>query len=274
MSILERDAALRYRRCMYPQSDQTIPSDMFIVAHSLECDDIPGIAWSLLNGWLQNPAEQASVHTLTDAGGTVQGMDYQNVAWHCGGGNQHGSGHEIVGRAGWSPDQWGTASMDKAFRSLASVIARKWVHRTMPHLGITYLPEWLSLTQIAAQNRAGLVTHNDMRLVFGGTTHTDPGPNYPYKKLRDYIRADIALLLGNVPPVVPPVVPTEPDWKFAMSLPGAPDTYAQFCKDIANEFALLLARINTDKLSAAHGAGVAANNVKHGLNYDGTREGK
>lgn len=189
---------------MYPQSDQTIPSDMFIVAHSLECDDIPGIAWSLLNGWLQNPAEQASVHTLTDASETVQGMDYQNVAWHCGGGNQHGSGHEIVGRAGWSPDQWGTASMDKAFRSLASVIARKWVHRTMPHLGITYLPEWLSLTQIAAQNRAGLVTHNDMRLVFGGTTHTDPGPNYPYKKLRDYIHADIALLLGTTP-ITPPV---------------------------------------------------------------------
>ena len=200
--LLTRDPELRFYRCKYPESDKRIPNDLYLVAHSLECDDKVGIAWSLVTGWLQD--EQASVHTVTDRTGTTQSFDYDATAWHCGGGNQHGSGHEIVGRASWSVEQWNTATMDQAMRHQARAMARKWVLRTMPKLGISYKPEWLSLAQIAEGVLAGLVTHNDMRLVFGGTTHTDPGPNFPYKKLRDYIHAEIDVLLGNAPTLKPP----------------------------------------------------------------------
>ena len=195
-----RDSELRFYRCKYPTGNSPIPEDDYLCQHSLECDDVDGIAWELLTGWLQN--EEASVHTLGDRSEVVQGFDYDSVAWHCGNGNQHGSGHEIVGRASWSVEQWNTPTMDQAMRHQARMLARKWVFRTMPKYGITYLPEWLSLAQIAEGKLLGLVTHNDMRLVFGGTTHTDPGPNFPYQKLRDYIHAEIATLLGSTPVIV------------------------------------------------------------------------
>lgn len=198
MSLETRDPRLFFSRCTNPTRDTPIPDNRLSVQHSVEADDVAGLARSLLLGWMKN--SEASVTTLSDRVETVQGMANDVTAWHCGGGNQHSTGDEIVGRASWSVDQWNTPTMDLAVRNVARTKARRWAFLTMPKFGITYYPEWLSLAQIGDGVTCGLCTHNDMRLVFGGTTHTDPGPNFPHTKLRNYIHAELDALLGKTAP--------------------------------------------------------------------------
>jgi hypothetical protein len=35
--------------------------------------------------------------------------------------------------------------------------------------------------------RPGITSHTDLRLAFGGTTHTDPGPNFPWDVFMDIL---------------------------------------------------------------------------------------
>src|SRR5690606_20584217 len=47
--------------------------------------------------------------------------------------------------------------------------------------GIT--PRRLTIAEMKAGRLSGVITHNDMRLAWGGTDHTDPGPNFPMNHL-------------------------------------------------------------------------------------------
>lgn len=286
MSLETRDPRLFFSRCTNPTTDRTIPDNRLSVQHSVEADDVPGLARSLLLGWMKN--SEASVTTLSDRVESVQGMANDVTAWHCGGGNQHSTGDEIVGRASWSVDQWNTPTMDLAVRNVARTKARRWAFYTMPKFGISYYPEWLSLAQIGDGVTCGLCTHNDMRLVYGGTTHTDPGPNFPYQKLRNYIHAELNALLGKSPapittpgsftplpndPSVPVFVVPPTDWFDSMSQ-AEKDAFKQEVIDAA--FAAVYG-INKQFIHSPdkpagdmqHAFNVAANAAGHGQHVTG-----
>jgi hypothetical protein len=46
---------------------------------------------------------------------------------------------------------------------------------------------WLTDDQVKIREK-GLTTHTQLRRVFGGTTHTDPGPNFPYDFVLSAVR--------------------------------------------------------------------------------------
>lgn len=149
-----------------------------IVIHSVESEATPGLAWSLANGWLQT--QPVSVHAIADPVECVRMVPIDTVAYHCGGGNSVSVGIEHTGKAAWTFQQWtsGDSHQDQkpgAFDALRN--GARCVAEWCKALGIPRV--WLTPAEAAAGAR-GLITHNTARLAFGGTTHTDPGPGFPY----------------------------------------------------------------------------------------------
>lgn len=145
-----------------------------IIIHSLEAPPKPGMAYSLATGWLQGA--NVSIHSITDPGESVDMVDLQHRAAHCGGGNPYTIGNEHTGYAAWTEAQWTEPVPFAALRLGAKKVASqaKALGWGPQHL------RWLSLAQLGA-GEFGLATHNDCRLRFGGTTHTDPGAGFPYR---------------------------------------------------------------------------------------------
>jgi hypothetical protein len=75
-------------------------------------------------------------------------------------------------------------------------------------------------------------THHDITQSVGGTTHTDPDPNYPFDLLQQALDAFAAPPKPPTPPTPAPTTLLE----WIMTLPGAPAnlTYQQFLADVAN----------------------------------------
>lgn len=142
-----------------------------IVVHSLEAPATPGMAYSLATGWLQH--ERVSIHAITDPVESIDMVGLDTVAYHCGGGNSHSAGDEVTGYAAWTTAQWLEPRAFAALRLDAKKVAEQALKLDIPR-------RWLKIAQIKAGER-GIITHNDARLAFGGTTHTDPGPGFPYE---------------------------------------------------------------------------------------------
>lgn len=106
-------------------------------------------------------------------------------------GNRHGISVEQVGGP-WSTVDYWRKVIDKAAPTIAAV-CRKWA---IP-------PAWLSIEQLRDGTSKGFCTHDDARLAWGGTTHTDPGPLWP----RDYASRVVRDIL--FPPMAPGI-PTVP----------------------------------------------------------------
>ena len=144
------------------------------VIHSTEGPMSRGNARSLAGpNWFGGPQAGTSAHDIFDPGEGVKMVPDNHIAWHVGpGGNGFTRGSEHCAYTRYTTEQWlspdGQEMLDRSARYNAAAAHRDGV-----------LPRWLSLTQL--QNREpGFCTHNDIRLAFGGTTHSDPGPNFPY----------------------------------------------------------------------------------------------
>lgn len=153
----------------------TLSNARLIVIHSVESDIKEGLGWSLATGWWQNPSNKSSVHGISDPSEAVLMAPDNRVAWHCGSGNAISWGFEHVGRAAFTTDQWLTNGDGRGLQSLRN--SARETAKLAKKFGIP--ARWLKLQEIK-DGKAGFCTHNDMRLVYGGTTHTDPGPGFPY----------------------------------------------------------------------------------------------
>lgn len=119
--------------------------------------------------------DSVSSHYYVDSNSIVQSLDTDLRAWHAGSseGNSRAIAYEITGVNGWTRAQW----LDRVAWDLLAGQIRK---DCAAH-GITARD--LSVAQIRAGDLTGVITHNEMRLAWGGTTHTDPGPNFPMDHL-------------------------------------------------------------------------------------------
>lgn len=180
----------------YPKYRKNVTGEVMLLTHSLEAPNTPGIARSLANGWWRNPNNQTSVHIATDSVEAVQTFEFPYQVWGCGTGNAYVFQFEHVGYAHWTKKQWSEGTMKDVISRSAKVQAYVWWQEGIKSRGYKHYPEWLKLSEIKA-GKSGLLTHNDARLVWGGTTHTDPGPNFPYKALRDEIHKELDRLTGK-----------------------------------------------------------------------------
>jgi N-acetyl-anhydromuramyl-L-alanine amidase AmpD len=155
----------------------------WIVWHSTESNETTGGAYNVAAGWFAKPGSRVSAHIVVDDGGdpryrdgVVECVKPGNTAWHAARANASGYGIEIVGKAGQGQG-WNDAYSMAAVRNACAWIAHAPELARIP-------ASWLSDQQLD-QGKSGHITHAQVSRVLGGTTHTDPGPNFPRQYVMD-----------------------------------------------------------------------------------------
>lgn len=132
--------------------------------------------------YAKNRTDGTSSHYYVDRDSIVQSLNTDLRANHVGSttGNNTGISYEITGTNSKTRAWW----MD----NVAWGLLVKQIRIDCAEHGIT--PRLLTVDQIKAGSLTGIITHNQARLAWGGTDHTDPGANFPLDHL-------IALLEGT-----------------------------------------------------------------------------
>lgn len=147
-----------------------------IVIHDAECPLEVGRARSVASWEASSTGPGTSAHAVADPAETIQTLSDDLVAWQVGAvANAFTLGIEQAGYASYTRAQWTTPA------GLAQ-IARvgKWVRAKALDHGIPL--RWATDAQIRAAAQGipgGVCRHADVARVLGGTTHTDPGNDYP-----------------------------------------------------------------------------------------------
>ena len=123
-----------------------------------------------------------SAHLFADDREVIQSLDTKARAGHAGSaeGNDHAIAVEITGLVSWSRATWlESVAWDKLGRVLAHIIQKD------PHFaGKGFQVRRASVDEMRRNPKVqALYGHDDMRRAWGGTTHTDPGPNFPWDRL-------------------------------------------------------------------------------------------
>lgn len=121
-----------------------------------------------------------SAHLYVDDTTVVQSLDTSVRAGHAGSdhGNSHAIAVEITGGNGWTRKRWlASVAWNDLGRALAAVIRRHWPDGSFKVRRAT-VAEMKANPKVKA-----FYGHDDMRRAWGGTDHTDPGPNFPWDRL-------------------------------------------------------------------------------------------
>jgi hypothetical protein len=158
---------------------------LWVVIHDMEAHETPTTAEATAQYFHTGAGGRSvSSHYTADLDSVVQCVLLQDVAWTVGNraGNYRGINWELSGFAAQTREQWldpfGVAMFDQIAPIIRSDAARY-------HIPL----ERRSIAELKAY-KPGVTSHNDLRLAFGVTDHTDPGPNFPW----DYL---MALLNGE-----------------------------------------------------------------------------
>lgn len=151
-----------------------------IVLHTMEVPEEPTMA-ERIAGYFANPERVASCHYNCDNDSTVQSVEDKDIAWHAAGGNLYSLGIEQSGVAAQNATDWQDAYSQQMLKTqVAPLLADKAKQYNIP---LVYV-DWRGL-----QNGVrGITTHNDVRLAFQKTTHTDPGAYYPMGQVLELAR--------------------------------------------------------------------------------------
>ncbi len=156
-----------------------------------------------------------SSHFYVDSDSVTQSIDTHDRAGHAGSthGNDHGIAVEITGANGWSRDKWlRSVAWDKLAAVLATVIRHHWPDGSFKVRRAT-------VAQMRANPKVkAFYGHDDMRRAWGGTDHTDPGPNFPWDRLLDSVAT--ALRAASKPATAPPATPSTPKENDDMPTPA------------------------------------------------------
>ncbi|MEV1288019.1 N-acetylmuramoyl-L-alanine amidase [Micromonospora sp. NPDC049679] len=137
-----------------------------------------------------------SSHFYADNVEVIQSLDTADRAGHAGStqGNTYAIAVEFTGLTSWSRAKWLSSV---AWERIGAVLAAVSRHHNIPATRAT-------VAQMRSNPRVrGAYDHNQMRLAWGGTDHTDPGPNFPWDKLLAVWQRHLA------PPPPPPPPPEE-----------------------------------------------------------------
>lgn len=137
------------------------------------------------SSYAKNRTDSVSSHYYVDNNSIVQSLDTKNRAFHAGSqvGNTYAIAYEITGTNSKSRDWW--------MKNVAWDLLAKQIATDMKLWGIQN--KHLSISEMQRGGISGIVTHDDMRRAWGGTTHNDPGGNFPM----DYLISKINQYLSG-----------------------------------------------------------------------------
>lgn len=117
------------------------------------------------------PPPRASAHYAIDADSVIQMVRDQDIAWHAPGANRYGIGIEHAGKANQTDIQWRDQFGISMLNISASLVARLCTKYAIP-------AHFLNAEELT-RGHWGITTHLEVNKAFKGSTHTDPGPNFP-----------------------------------------------------------------------------------------------
>jgi hypothetical protein len=160
---------------------------IWVVIHDMEFPErLDAAEWTA--HYFSGPASAAgrsvSSHYTADADSIVQCVRLADTAWTVGNrpGNYRGINWELAGYASQTRQQWLDTFSLAMLTRIAEIIRRD--------MGTYSIPaRTLSDAQVKAFT-SGITSHWQLGRVFGGTDHTDPGPNFPWDVLLDLLTGD------------------------------------------------------------------------------------
>lgn len=229
---------------------------LWVVWHSMEASEWSGRAESTA-AYFANPSDgrAVSAHHCGDSDSVIQCVDEDDSAWTVGNrpGNYRGLNIELSGFARQSRTEWLDPFGAAMLVRLAPIVAASMTRWHIPN-------RWCSVADLRAL-RPGHTTHNDLRVAFGGTTHTDPGAGFPI----DYVLAVVGAalnsedddmddqaahdltwtVLGMASGANPIVIPARPGGAPARSIPNRLVELALVQAETSRALALAVAAIGT-----------------------------
>lgn len=161
--------------------------DLWVV-HTMENDEKPDGAENVAR-WFAGPTTpRASAHYNIDNDSIVQGVRDDDVAWAAPGANHDGIQVEHAGRAGQGRAGWDDKYSRRELRLSARLAARKARRYRLPIRKLT--------AEDLRNDLRGFCGHADVSQAFGLSTHTDPGPDFPWKR---YLRWTRIYAAGRLP---------------------------------------------------------------------------
>lgn len=125
-------------------------------------------------------------HFYVDKDSATQSIDTRDRVGHAGSreGNENAVCFELTGSNGWTRAQWlANIEWNLLGRVAAAVIRAHWPDGS-------FQVRRASVAEMKANPKIkAMYGHDDMRRAWGGTTHTDPGPNFPWDHLVNVIKA-------------------------------------------------------------------------------------
>lgn len=168
-----------FTQCKYDGGAQPAGGVKFGVLHDAETPLSAGYAQSIASYFTRN-TNSTSAHFMVDPIATVQMLDTSRIAWHCGNGNTRSIGVEQAGYASFTPAQWTTAD---GHAQMARVAALMRNINAAHGIGLYWMTDQQLRDAYAGKITGGWATHAQCSRVLGGSTHTDPTPNYPLTQL-------------------------------------------------------------------------------------------
>ena len=148
--------------------------------HTMEAPESGNTAEAVAR-YFGNPAIQASSHWCVDDNSRVRTVADDNAAWTMPPLNDQSLNVEMAGYAAQTVTQWSDSYSEETLDNVALCVA-EWCHK----YGIPYVH--LNDSQIAA-GHSGIVGHVDVNRVYHASTHTDPGPHFPWAEFLLKVRA-------------------------------------------------------------------------------------
>ena len=136
-------------------------------------------------GGLVGPAPEASAHLCIDANSAVLCVPFGDVGWHAPGTNHNSIGLEHAGYARQSRAEW----LDPYSLAMLTLSARI----TSALCDRYGLPKELVEVDGLRAGDKGITSHRWASLAFRKSTHTDPGPNFPWDVYLDLVRRVVVL---------------------------------------------------------------------------------
>lgn len=166
-----------------------------VVLHDMEYPEKPDAAEAVAQMFATTDRE-ASAHYCVDNNSVVGCVHETDIAFHAPP-NTGSVGIEHAGYARQTTGDWLDAYGAAMLRDHSAPLVRDICSRH----GIPLT--WLSVDDLKANPKAkGITSHNNVSRAFGQSTHTDPGPNFPYDQYMAWVRQD---------PTPPPAPTTEED---------------------------------------------------------------
>lgn len=164
-----------------------------IVMHATVSSDDKGTARNIAHWWNGPGSPMSSAHYVRDAHEVIQCVGDHRIAYHCGY-NKDSIGYELCDEQRGPKSRWqdedSTAIIRGAARDVARLCAAYGIEPIRP-----------TIAQLKAKGPHGIYGHNDSRLAFGGTTHTDPR-DFPWAMFMRLVRREYKRLMETPPATV------------------------------------------------------------------------